>query len=489
MTGKRPRQRWPEYQGSKSMEAIFWTIDDVLTATGGDVASGNKGMQFAGVSIDSRNISDKDLFVAVKGQNHDGHQFISEVVKKGIRGLVVDRKRIQGLPEDSFHKNVCCIAVDDTIRALGDLAAFHRRRFNIPVVAITGSNGKTTTKEMTASVLGQKFNTLKTLGNLNNEFGVPLTLFRLNRTHEAAVLELGMNHPGEIRRLSEICGPDFGIITNIGPAHLEGLGTVQDVMAAKGELIENIKENGVIALNGDDTYSLRLGGTASRKVAYFGQSIYADFRATDIVAKGNHTVFTLELPDEKLSVEIQAPGNFMVLNALAASAIGRLVGLSGKDIKAGLEAFKPVKGRMNIKKSPLGFYIIDDSYNANPGSMEAAIKTLVSLKGRKKGILVAGDMLELGKDAERLHESIGQIAAQSGLSRLFLTGKYAQALKKGARGQGLADEQIIIGNKDELVESLIEFLSPDDWVLVKGSRGAGMEEIVKRLSGADETAM
>ena len=466
------------------MNEIFWTIDEIIKATGGELLAGKGSPRFTGISIDSRNISETDLFVAVKGQIHDGHRFIEAVIKKGVRGIVLDRQKLSQV-EARIPHDVCCIIVDDTIRALGDLAAFHRQRFSIPVVCITGSNGKTTTKEMTALVLEQKFNTLKTLGNLNNEFGVPLTIFRMNQTHEAAVLELGMNHPGEIRRLSQICLPDLGVITNIGPAHLEGLGSMEKIMSAKGELIENIKDDGVIILNGDDTYSLRLGDKVRRKVFCFGQSIYADFRAMDIEKKENTTVFTLELPNEKISVKLNAPGQFMVANALAASAVGYLNGLSANEIKSGLEAFRSVKGRMDVKESRLGFFIIDDSYNANPGSMEAAIKTLASLKGRNNGILVAGDMLELGRDAERLHGNIGQFAAQSGINRLFLTGNFANAVKKGAQQQGMLDQDIIIGEKPELVELLFEFLGPKDWVLVKGSRGAGMEEIVQQLEAAD----
>ena len=474
------------------MYAVFWTIDEIIKATGGELVAGKDFPRFAGISIDSRNISENDLFVAVKGATHDGHRFIEDVINKGVRGIVLDRKKFRQkfsqTIKDRVTDNLCFILVADTIRALGDLAAFHRQRFSMPVVCITGSNGKTTTREMTAAVLGQKFKTIKTFGNLNNEFGVPLTIFRMNHSHDAAVLELGMNHPGEIRRLSQICQPDLGIITNIGPAHLEGLGSIENIMSAKGELIENIKDDGVMILNGDDPFSLRLGSTARRKVSYFGRSICADIRAIDIAKKGNTSVFTLELPNEKISVTIHSPGQFMILNALAASAVGYLVGLSASEIKTGIETFRPVKGRMDIKESRLGFFIIDDSYNANPGSMEAAIKTLVSLKGLAKGALVAGDMLELGKDAHRLHESIGQVAARAGVNMIFLTGDYANALKKGAQEEGMPDQDIIIDEKSEFVKSLVKFLGPKDWVLVKGSRGTRMEEIVKQLEAADATA-
>ena len=472
------------------MAPVPWTLDDIVSATGGEPVSDGTSASFEGVSIDSRNISPKDLFVAVRGARHDGHGFIPEVVASGVRGLVVDRRKAGSEEIVSFRKQgISCIAVADTVRALGDLAAFHRRRFHIPVVAITGSNGKTSTKEMTASVLGRKYHTLKTIGNLNNEFGVPLTLLRLDASHEAAVVEMGMNHPGEIRRLSEICQPDYGVITNIAPAHLEGLGTLDDVMAAKGELMENIKKTGAIVLNGDDPCGLRLGASASQRVVYFGQSKDADIRGIDIQTKGFGTQFTLVLPGQaipaKIQIEIPAPGRFMVSNALAAAAAGFLAGASAGDIASGIKAFSPVHGRMNIRKARAGFFIIDDSYNANPGSMEAAIKTLVALKGAQKGVLAAGDMRELGEDSERLHEGIGCIAAQAGVDMLFLTGEYAAAVKKGAGKQGMTDDRIVIGEKPDLAAKLLEVLEPGDWVLVKGSRSVGMETVVRLLEETD----
>jgi UDP-N-acetylmuramoyl-tripeptide--D-alanyl-D-alanine ligase len=308
-----------------------------------------------------------------------------------------------------------------------------------------------------------------------------------------------MNHPGEIRRLSQICQPDVGIITNIAPAHLEGLGSLENVMAAKGELIENIKESGAIILNGDDPCGLRLGASAARRVVYFGQGKNADFRAINIEndretgseAKGFGTQFDLVLPQgsipAKIQIKIPVPGRFMVSNALAAAAAGYLNGVSPQEIQAGISAFSPVRGRMNVRKSRQGFFIIDDSYNANPGSMEAAIKTLVTLKGAQKGVLAAGDMRELGPDSEQLHEGIGRIAAQSGVDLLFLTGDFAAAVKKGAVSQGMAGDRIMIGEKPDLAARLMKILGPGDWVLVKGSRSVGMETVVQLIAETDVT--
>ncbi len=459
----------------------FWKLNEIIEATGGELISGPAGARFSGISIDSRKICADEVFVAVKGAIHDGHSFIPEVIEKGISGVVAGRDQFSRTLETSLPDHVACVLVDDTTRAFGDLAAFHRNRFDIPVVCVTGSNGKTTTKEMIARVLGEKYKTLKTEGNLNNEFGVPLTLFRLNGSHGAAVIELGMNHPGEICRLSGICRPDMGIITNIGPAHLEGLGDIENVMAAKGELIENIKKGGTIILNYDNVYCRRLGETADRKVMFFGESADADIRAVNIRADDQKMIFDLSLPRTTISVTLHAPGRFMVANALAAAAAGYMNGLSADQIKTGLGGFQPVKGRMDIKKSRYGFFIIDDTYNANPDSMEATISALVGMKRDKKGVLVAGDMLELGRQTELLHEHIGAVAAKAGVDRLFLAGRYAHFVKKGALREGMGENHIVIAGKTDLPELLKASLSAGDWVAVKGSRSTGMEDIVNLM--------
>ncbi len=467
------------------MEPIPWSIPDILEATGGALISGPRDRCFAGVSIDSRRIGKNDLFVAICGKSHDGHGFIKDVVARGVKGIVAAKNMNGRLPLPLLREQgVCCILVKDTIYALGDMAGFQRRRANIPVAAITGSNGKTTTKEMAAAVMGKKYNTLSTSGNLNNEIGLPLTLLALGRCHEAAVVELGMNHPGEISRLGEICSPDIGVITNIGPAHLEGLGSVEAVMRAKGELVERVKNNGCLVLNRDDPYSLRLGKESPRRVVYFGLSPDADIRAENLTAGKWKTSFVLALPNERLPIHLTAPGVFMVNNALAASATGYLMGLSGSEIKSGLEGFKPVGGRMHLLETGSGTFVIDDTYNANPASMAAAVNTLVSIKGQGRRVLVAGDMLELGEQAEAFHESLGRLAGGAGLTRLYLTGGFAKAVAKGAKEAGMPDSSIVIGDKPVLIGHLLEFLTSGDWVLVKGSRGMGMEEIVSALTGA-----
>ncbi|MBW1643046.1 MAG: UDP-N-acetylmuramoyl-tripeptide--D-alanyl-D-alanine ligase, partial [Deltaproteobacteria bacterium] len=272
---------------------------------------------------------------------------------------------------------------------------------------------------MTAAIVKQRFVTLSSRGNFNNEIGLPLTLLKLNHGHKWAVVELGMNAPGEIARLGEMCMPDIGVITNIGPAHLEGVGSIEGVMHAKGELLDKIKAGGTAVLNADDHRVLHLAGKTSTNVIFFGMSDKATIRAESFIETDRGISFNLVLPEETITIDLKIPGIFMVSNALAAAAVGYKLGLSAKEIKTGLEDFKPVGGRMNILHTGRGINLIDDTYNANPGSMEEALKTLTTLKKNNRGIFIAGDMFELGRHAEKMHEEIGALAADSDISRLY----------------------------------------------------------------------
>ena len=461
---------------------IPWTTAEILEATGGDLLSGDLEHSFSGISIDSRSISLDNLFVAIKGDTHDGHGFAGHVIERGVSGLLIDRTKTHSLPiKDAMKNGLVCVTVNDTVKALGDLAAFHRKRSSASVVAITGSNGKTSTRKMTAGVVSRRFSTLSAYGNLNNHIGLPLTLLNLNTDHKWAVLELGMNHPGEIKHLGEICSPDIGVITNIGPAHLEGLGSLDAVMHAKGELLEEIKPDGTAVLNADDPKLLHLAHSTSRKVLFFGRSKNARIRALSVKKTETGLSLDLILPEERVTVNLKTPAVFMISNALAAAAVGYLLGLTAREIKDGLEAFKPVPGRMNIIKTGKEITIIDDTYNANPGSMEAAITTLKSLKGSHPGILIAGDMLELGTHAESMHRNIGRIAAGSNIADLYATGEFARTVAEGAMDKGMDIRNIFTGTKEEILEDIKYRLGPGDWVLVKGSRSMTMETIVQGL--------
>jgi murE/murF fusion protein len=461
---------------------IPWRTAQILDATGGKLFCGSLDRTFTGVSIDSRKISADDLFIAIQGDVHDGHRFIGGVIEKGIGGLVIDQRKTDMLPVSEFSDTgIVCITVADTGRALGDLAAFNRRRTPVSVVAVTGSNGKTSTRKMTSAVVSRRFCTLSTQGNLNNDIGLPLTLLNLKRDHQWAVVELGMNRPGEIERLAEICLPDVGVITNIGPAHLEGLGSVDAVMKAKGELLAKIKPDGTAVLNADDPRLLKLADAAPISVLLFGMSEDAGIRAESVQQQGEGLSFNLVLPGETVSVHLQTPAMFMVSNALAAAAVGCLLGLTADEIKRGLEIFKPVPGRMNIHNTGKGIHIIDDTYNANPGSMQAAIGTLAALKGKNRGFLIVGDMLELGEHSAPMHRKIGSIAAGSNIIGLYVTGNFADDVAAGALEGRMDSRDIFKGSREEIVNAATQKLDTGDWVLVKGSRGMAMEKVVEGL--------
>jgi UDP-N-acetylmuramoyl-tripeptide--D-alanyl-D-alanine ligase len=461
-----------------------WTVDEILKATGGELLCGNQDQTqgFEKVSIDSRNISPKDLFVAIVGDVHDGHRFANDVVNQGVGGLVVAKDKTGELPISGWQaRHVACVAVPDTLRALGDLAAFHRSRNDVAVVAITGSNGKTTTRQMTAEVVAQKFSTLSTIGNYNNQIGVPLTLLKLAPEHAWAVVELGTNSPGEIARLAQICSPDIGVITNIGPAHLEGLGSLEGVMREKGQLVDHLKTGGRAVLNADDRRVSKIADRTEKDVLLFGLAKNAAIRATAVQEKISGISFSLDLPRERLTVDLKVPGQFMVINALAAAAVGHPLELSAAEIKSGLETFKPAWGRMNIFETASGIHIIDDTYNANPDSMQAAITTLNALRTNNRSVFVAGDMLELGARTESLHKQVGAWAAMANIDKMMVTGEFATAVISGAVDAKMNRDDIFTGSRGEILNALKDSLRPGDWVLIKGSRGARMDTVVEGL--------
>lgn len=468
-----------------------WTADDILKATSGELICGNRNSCFSGIGIDSRKISSHDFFVAICGEVHDGHRFCEDVTKNGVKGVLIDIRKSHELPVSEWRqKETLCIGVKDTTRALGDLAAYHKNRFPVSVVAITGSNGKTTTRSMTSEIMSQRFNVLATTGNLNNHIGLPLTLLNLQKDHEWAVLELGMNHSGEIERLSEICRPDICIITMIGTAHLENLSSQDGILEAKAEIFRHMKKGGYAVLNMDDSRLLALSRRlSSSSVFFFGLNPEAMVRARHIQNRQSGVSFLLEMPQDCIEINLHVTGAFMVANALAAATVGSICGLSGAEIKSGLENFRPIKGRMNIIKTEKEIYLVDDTYNANPASMAAAIGSLAEIKGRNRGLLVLGDMLELGKNSQAFHREIGELAAASGMTALYATGEFSSYVAEGALSRGMSISSIMTGNLKDISIHLKENLKKDDWVLVKGSRAMGMEKIVNDIkTWADQTA-
>lgn len=461
--------------------ATDWSLSDILEATGGRQVAGLLEPRFGGIGIDSRQIPPEALFVAICGETHDGHRFVTDVVRAGVRGVVVNDAQAEDIAAGLVDRpEVSVVAVPDTTHALGRLGRYHRRRIGIPVVALTGSNGKTTTRAMAQQVLATQFSVLATVGNLNNAIGLPLTLLRLTPEHEVAIVEMGMNHPGEIDYLGGIAEPETGIITNVAPAHLEGLGSIDGVRDAKGELLARIQKDGTALLNADDPKVLELVPRSPVRTVLYGESKTATVRAVDIEDRSEGLRFRLITPEGDTDVRLRVNGRFMVSNALAAAAAGRQLGLSPEQIRSGLERFVPVKGRMEVRSAGR-IRIIDDTYNANPASMAAALRTLESLKGGNRGIAVLGDMLELGDAAAALHRELGEGVGRSDVHALFAAGDFSEELAAGARAAGMAAEQIITGEVEDLAREIPSMVKAGDWVLVKGSRGMRMERVVERL--------
>jgi UDP-N-acetylmuramoyl-tripeptide--D-alanyl-D-alanine ligase len=433
-----------------------------------------------GISIDSRKVDPNNIFVAIPGEKFDGHSFIGDAVSKGAKAVVIDREKKNIVPPEVYGKTAV-ILVSDTKRALRDVALWYRSKFNLPVVAVTGTNGKTTTKDMIAQVLSSEFQVLKSPESYNNLIGVPLTLFQLNPEYEALVLELGMSSPGEISILTKISQPQIGVITNIGPAHLESMQSMERIAKAKFELPDNMPYPRTLVLNADDQIlAKRIARTQpEEKVVSFGVKKKADFIADRIEANGNGYIsFRV---NKNTQVKLSLLGWHNVYNALAAFSVGRLLGVEEPKIKEGLESFSPSRLRMELVSID-NIRIINDSYNANPVSMEKALETLKNMKTFGRKIAVLGDMLELGYREMDFHLELGRKVAQSGVKLLITIGQLARFIGEGAREAGLRSSDILnLKNNSEVSLYLLENLKDGDLVLVKGSRKMRTEEIVFSL--------
>jgi len=449
------------------------TIQELVHATRGALVSGDLGGSVASVSIDSRTLPPGAVFFAIRGQRLDGHAFVREAALRGAGALVVEN-----IPDD-LPAGVPLVLVDDTTQALGRLAAYYRQQVSIPVVAITGSNGKTTTKEMTAQVLAMRWRVLKSEGSFNNQWGVPLTLLRLSSEHEALVVELGTSGFGEISYLASLVRPTHAVVTSIGPAHLEAFGSLAGVQKAKGELVEALGADGTAVLNADDPLVLALREKVKGQAFTFGRSPEAHVRAFDITrAPGAGLRFTIDLAGERHPVHLAFEGAHNVYNALAAALVGSLLGLEGREIVQGLEAARPQKGRL-VWRSAGSIRILDDSYNANPASVRAALETLMA--GNSGRALVAlGNMEELGAAAQESHREIGRYAGQLGVTALVTVGSLAALAAEAAEGNGCRLVRAV-QTVEEAVHCLTDWLQPGDRLLVKGSRIMQMDRIVETL--------
>ena len=459
-----------------------WTLESALEVTRGVLVGAQDRRRFSGICTDSRNLRAGELFLALKGERFDGHDFITQVTGGGAAGVVAARERWEAMAGSPLAVPV--IVVEDTLTALGDLAAFWRKLHPVPLVAITGSNGKTTTKEMVAAVMARHCPILKNQGNLNNLVGLPLTLLELTNRHEAAVVEMGMNHPGEIARLTQIAAPDVGLITNIHPAHLEGLGSIEGIQAAKGELFSGLSSRATIVVNRDDPRVIQLAASFSgRQVGFSTVDPAADVALVRILGMDHEsTRFILRLGDETREIRIHVAGRHHLANAVAAAAVAWALQIEAANIAQGLASFRPFDKRMEILALAGPVHLINDTYNANPGSMTAAIQTLRALKAGGRALAVLGDMLELGDRTSELHREVGRVAAREGVDYLLAMGKQASHLLAGAAEGGMPSERLIEGNNHkELAEKVQALITPGAWVLVKGSRGMRMEKVVENL--------
>lgn len=446
---------------------------------------GSAEEEVTGFSIDSRSIRPGELFFALPGEKVDGHQFVADALQKGACGAVVSR-----VPEDlepGLLAQGGLIIVDETLAALQKMALSLRKAAAIPVVAVTGSNGKTTTKDLIASVLAAKYRVLKTQGNFNNEIGLPLTLLKLLHPYDIAVLEMGMRGRGQIEELCRIALPNYGVITNIGIAHYELLGSQEKIAAAKGELLDSLPGDGVAILNRDDLYSVRLGQKLATerpqlKILYYGFHPEADIRARDLVASSEGTGFTVSVDKWSLPAFLPLWGHHNVQNALAAIAVGLICQIAPESCVKGLAEAVISEKRLNRLPGINGSLVIDDTYNANPNSTIASLTVLKELPGKRK-IAVLGSLKELGAIAEQGHRDVGRTAAKLGIDFILAVGEEAKWIAQEAVTWGMKTECVRwCSSKEEIVELLQQLLAEDDVVLVKGSRALAMEEIVEEVS-------
>ncbi|MEK7303731.1 MAG: UDP-N-acetylmuramoyl-tripeptide--D-alanyl-D-alanine ligase [Pseudomonadota bacterium] len=428
-----------------------------------------KDAEYSGVSTDTRTLVRGDLFVALVGPNFDGHEFVDAAAGKGAIGALVSRH---------LDAEIASVHVADTRLGLGQLAAHWRRQFQIPVIAVTGSNGKTTVKNMIAAILNVAGPTLATQGNLNNDIGVPLTLLRLRQGDKYAVIEMGMNHPGEIDYLTKLARPTIALINNAAAAHLAGLGSVEAVARAKGEIYAGLAADGIAVINIDDAYAdLWRKQAASHRVITFGLEQTADVSAEFELDAGGSTIH-LKTPHGGINMRLSLLGRHNVMNALAASSASLAAGVSLADIQAGLEKLKSVSGRLEVRRGLNGARVLDDTYNANPGSLAAGVEVLKAASGER--VLVLGDMGELGDAARDIHRRVGLLAKSLGIEHLYAVGELTpdavEAFGKGAQH---------FASHEALIENLRASLHGDMTVLVKGSRLMKMERVVAGIVEED----
>lgn len=456
---------------------------DLLRLTGARVLNANstKKLNISGVTIDSRRFRKSEVFFAIKGERFDGHDFLRDIFRKGISAAVASKRWFAGLKnnEKKFFESKNLVLVKDTIISLGELARNYRRQFLIPVIAIGGSNGKTSTKDFLAHVLSSKYDVLKTEGNKNNAIGVPLTLFRLNKKHEMCVLEVGTNHFGEVKYLCEVAEPQFGLITNIGKEHLEYFKNLRGVLQGEAELMEHIANNyGTFFLNSDD--KLLGAKTKNKEIAVFsyGSTSKCDVNGKIIRYKGFYPQVKINYGTKTINTVLNSIGSQSFYSALPAAAVSFFFDVPVSKIKRSLKEFASVTSKRNRLVKAAGFYIIDDTYNSNPDSVKLALENLKKYKASGSKHIVLADMLELGKTSLAEHRNVGKLVKNLGFENLYTFGKLSLKTYSAAKG---IKNNFHFEDKDSLTEVLIHVIKRGDIVLVKGSRSMKMEEVVNKL--------
>src|SRR5438128_124818 len=449
------------------------SIFQIAEFAGAAISSGDSKLSIDKISTDSRALKRGELFVALHGENFDGHNFVESAAKAGAAGAIVDSSWKGKVPE-----NFALIRVKDTLQAYQKLAANYRKSLSLKVVAITGSNGKTSTKDFAASVLARRFQVTRTEGNFNNHIGLPRTILEATSEDEVAVWEIGMNHPGEIAALSKIAVPDAAIITNIGVAHIEFMGSREAIAMEKGALAEAVEPQGTVILNADDPFSEGIAARTRARVVFAGTT-GGTVRAIEIRQSAEGSEFTIVEGAHRCRAQLPVAGSHMVQNALLAVAAGRAFGLSIEECAAGLAAAPLTKARLQIKEIG-GVQFLDDSYNANPDSMKAALRTLVELDADGKRIAVLGEMRELGEESERGHREVGETAAALKIDQLIAIGDVAAAIADAARHAGMR-KTTVVNSTSEAADLLRETAAPGDLILIKGSRAARTEEVIEHF--------
>jgi len=450
------------------------SILQIAELSGAKLEAGDGNVLVSKVSTDSRTVKPGELFVPLRGENFDGHEFVPAAAKAGAAGAIVDLVWKGKVP-----KNFALLRAKDTLIAYQNLAANYRKSLPLKVLAITGSNGKTSTKDFVAAVLGHRYRVTKTEGNFNNHVGLPRTILEATSQDEVGVWEIGMNHPGEIAALAKIAAPDAAIITNIGVAHIEFMGSREAIAAEKGALAEAIGPDGTVILNADDPFTAKIAERTHARVILAGTTSGA-ICVGEITQSANGSEFTILEGAHRCRAKLPVPGLHMVQNALLAVAAGRAFGLSLEECAAGLVTAPLTKARLQIKEIQ-GVQFIDDSYNANPDSMKAALQTLVELDADGKRIAVLGEMGELGAESEQGHREVGETAATLGVDHLIAIGEMGEMIAQAARKAGL-EKTVGVRSTTEAAELLGEIAEPGDLVLIKGSRLARTERVMEEFS-------